>query len=275
MKCRRCDVNKTITNDEYELNCAMFHFLLRTIPRPILIQFSYLFNKVAPLLLKGNAVECPVCTNTFSKFLPYGYSGRAKRTNVLCPSCLSLERHRLLWLYLKNESDFFTAEHNMLHIAPEQCFYARFRGMKNLKYLTGDLVSPLADVKFDLHDIPFEDNRFDVIFCNHVLEHVQDAKRCMQELNRVLKPGGLAIMQVPIDYERATTYEDFSITDPREREIHFWQKDHMRLFGMDYAKWLTEAGFKVNPVHYADKVGAELSEKYRLQNEEILFVATK
>jgi len=253
----------------------MFHFLLRTIPRPVLIKVSYLFNKIAPLLLKGDKVQCPVCEKHYRKFLPYGYSGRAKRENVLCPNCLSLERHRLMWLYLKNETDFFTKPRKMLHIAPEQCFYQRFREMKNLDYTTGDLVSPLADVKFDLHHIPFENNTYDVILCNHVLEHVQDANQCMRELNRVLKPGGMAFMQVPIDYERSQTYEDFSITDPRQREIHFWQKDHMRLFGMDYNKWLERAGFKVNPVHYAKVVGEQNAEKYRLQKEEILFVTSK
>jgi hypothetical protein len=253
----------------------MFHFLLRTIPRPLLIRLSYLFNKVAPLLLKGDKVQCPVCEKRYSRFLPYGYSGKARRKNALCPNCLSLERHRLLWLYLKNETDFFTAPHKVLHIAPEQCFFHRFRAMKNLDYTTGDLYSPLADIKFDLHDIPFEADAFDVIFCNHVLEHVQDARRCMRELNRVLKPGGLAIMQVPIDYSRTETYEDFSITDPRQREEHFWQKDHLRLFGMDYRAWLEEAGFKVKPVKYSAVIGREKTELYRLQEEEILFVTTK
>lgn len=253
----------------------MFHFLLRTIPRPLLIRLSYLFNKVAPLLLKGDNVKCPVCEHSYSKFLPYGYSAISKRSNVLCPNCLSLERHRLIWLYLQQESDFFSKKRKMLHIAPEQCFYKRFRQMKNLDYTTGDLLSPLADVKFDLHDIPFADNTYDVIFCNHVLEHVEDDARCMRELYRVLKPGGFAILQVPIDYQRAKTYEDPSITSAEDREKHFWQKDHVRLFGLDYPQRLTAAGFRVDAVQYPEKIGKEKTAYYRIKEEEILFVGHK
>ena len=175
----------------------IYKFLLNRLPRPLLIRLSYPFKKVAPFLYKGNKVECPVCERSFSKFLSYG-SEVAHRENVLCPYDLTLERHRLMWLYLKNHSNFFTAESlSVLHIAPEQCFHKKFKQQKNLNYLTGDLVSSIADMHFDLHDIPLEDNRFDVVFCNHVMEHVDDPIQCMKELNRVMKPGGWAIMQVP------------------------------------------------------------------------------
>ena len=131
--------------------------------------------------------------------MSYG-SSVAHREGVLCPGDLTLERHRLMWLYLKDHSNFFTAKDlKVLHVAPEQCFYKKFRAQKNLDYLTGDLVSPLADIHFDLHEIPLEDNRFDVVFCNHVMEHVDNPLTCMKELFRVMKPGGWAIMQVPQD----------------------------------------------------------------------------
>ncbi|NDF60527.1 MAG: class I SAM-dependent methyltransferase, partial [Crocinitomicaceae bacterium] len=167
----------------------LYKFLLNSLPRPILIRLSYIFKIFAPLIYKGDAVECPVCDKKFKKFLSYG-SDIAHRENVLCPYDLTLERHRLMWLFLKNESDFFSSKKlEVLHIAPEQCFYSLFKKQKNLNYLTGDLVSPLADLHFDLHEIPLEENKFDVVFCNHVLEHVNDAKKCMSELYRVLKPG--------------------------------------------------------------------------------------
>lgn len=253
----------------------MFHWLLRTIPRPVLITFSLWFSKIAPLVYYGKKYEDPISGKTYRKFLPYGYSGRAKRKNVLCPGSLSLERHRLLWLYLKNKTDFFTAKHKMLHIAPEQCFYKLFRKMPNINYTTADLNSPIADVKMDLHEAPFKDNTFDVIFCNHVLEHVEDDRKCMRELYRIMNKGGWGIFQVPMDSTRQTTYEDKSIVTPEAREEHFWQKDHVRLFGLDYKNRLEEAGFTVTADDYVNTFSPELIDRYRLPAGEIIYLCRK
>jgi len=163
----------------------------------------------------------------------------------------------------------------VLHIAPEQCFHKRFKAQKNLNYLTGDLFSPLADIHFDLHSIPLEDNRFDVVFCNHVLEHVEDAHQCMSELYRVMKPGGWGIFQVPMDFSRDVTYEDASIVSPEDREKHFWQKDHVRLFGKDYPDWLRKAGFQVEEFIQQSNYSENLLDRYRLQKEEVLYIARK
>lgn len=252
----------------------LYRYLLNALPRPLLIRLSYVFRLFTPLLFRGNKVACPVCEKHFSTFLSYG-SPTTHRPNVLCPNCLSLERHRLLWLYLRDHTGFFSDRLKVLHMAPEQCFYGRFRKLDNLDYLCGDLYSPLADVKFDLHDIPFEDDRFDVILCNHVLEHVADDHQCMKELYRVLKPGGFAILQVPIDYSRAETYEDASITSPEDREKHFWQKDHLRLYGCDYADKLTAAGFSVKQEHLAEEMPSEEAERYRIQRTEIIYRGEK
>ena len=129
------------------------------------------------LLLKGNNYTDPIDCKSFKSFLPYGYG--KQRDNVLSPSTLSLERHRLLWLYLKNETNFFTASLKVLHFAPEQAFYKRFKNMQNLNYVTTDLNSPLADVKADICNLPFDENSFDVILCNHVLEHIPDDTKAM------------------------------------------------------------------------------------------------
>lgn len=253
----------------------LYKFLLNRLPRPLLIRLSYPFKLVAPLLFKGNKVECPVCGRSFSKFLSYG-SDMAHRENVLCPYDLTLERHRLIWLYLKDHSNFFFAEKlNVLHIAPEQCFHKTFKEQKNLNYLTADLESPIADMHFDLHEIPLENDRFDIIFCNHVMEHVEDAHKCMSELHRVMKPGGWGIMQVPQDFTRETTYEDPSITSPEDREKHYWQKDHVRLFGKDYPQWLEKAGFTVTEFRKEDYYSQEKIERYRLHKEEILYIVHK
>lgn len=252
----------------------IYKFLLNNVPRPILIRLSYVFRLIAPIVLRGNNVTDPIDGKSFKTFLPYGY-GNKQRPNALSPSTNSLERHRLLWLYLKNDTDFFDAPKKMLHVAPEQCFYKRFRKQKNLDYTTADIESPLADIKMDIHDIPFDDDTFDVIFCNHVLEHVKDDAQCMRELCRVLKPNGLAIMQVPQDRNRETTYEDPTITDPKERAIHFGQYDHVRWFGLDYPKKLEAARFKVTEVDYSKKIGREEAERYRLPKNETLYVCTK
>ena len=148
--------------------------------------------KVLSQLNKGNEVECPVCASQYKKFLPYG---RIARENALCPNCLALERHRLMWLYLKKQTDFFSAPLKVLHVAPEHCFIDRFEALPNLEYITADIESPLAKVKMDVHSIPFPDNSFDVIFCNHVLEHVEDDLLACSEFNRVLKPSGWGILQ--------------------------------------------------------------------------------
>ena len=136
--------------------------------------------------------------------------------------------------------------------------------MKHLDLTTADLFSPLADVKCDIQDMPFEDNTFDVIFCNHVLEHVDDDKKAMSELHRVMKPGGFGIFQVPIDYNRETTFEDPSITSEEDRVKHYWQKDHVRLFGLDYLSKLESVGFKAQRIDVANDVGSELKDRYRL-----------
>jgi SAM-dependent methyltransferase len=253
----------------------LYKFLLNKLPRPLLIRLSYLFKKIAPIVYKGNNVECPVCNRSYSKFLSYG-SSIAHRENVLCPGDLTLERHRLMWLYLKDHSDFFTNNKlNVLHIAPEQCFHKRFKQQQNLNYLTGDLVSPIADMHFDLHHIPLEENRFDVIFCNHVLEHVEDANQCMRELYRVMKPGGWGIMQVPQDFEREITFEDPKIVSEADRERYYWQKDHVRLFGKDYPKWLEKAGFKVEVFEKEKFYSSKQIERFRLQEKEILYILRK
>lgn len=251
----------------------LFKIILNTIPRPLLIRLSYFIRPVLAFFLKGNTFTDPIDGKRFKTFLPYGYGNQ--RHNVLSPSTLSLERHRLLWLYLKNETDFFTTEKKVLHFAPEQAFYKRFREMKNLDYTTTDLNSPLADVKADICNLPFKDNEFDVIFCNHVLEHIPDDTKAMLELYRVLKPNGMAILQIPQDLSRAETFEDNSVTDKKERAKIFGQYDHVRIYGRDYFDKLRSIGFKVDEVDYTSKLSGEEITTYCLAKGEIIPVCFK
>lgn len=271
----------------------LFKTILNTVPRPLLIKLSYVARPFIALYLKGKKYTDPIDGKSFRKFLPYGYG--TQRPNVLSPSTLSLERHRLLWLYLNDETNFLQPELDsgshktlrknstgtetssalkVLHMAPEQCFLKRFRKL-NHDYITADLYSPIADVKADITKLPFENESFDVIFCNHVLEHIPDDTKAMQELYRVMKTGGMGILQIPQDLNRETTFEDDSITDPKERAEIFGQYDHVRVYGRDYFDKLRSIGFTVEEVDYTKKISPELVDKYRLMKDEILPVVFK
>lgn len=251
----------------------LFKLILNTIPRPLLIRLSYVARPIIAFFLKGNTFTDPIDGKSFRTFLPYGYG--TQRNNVLSPSTLSLERHRLLWLYLKNETDFFSASKKVLHFAPEQAFYKRFRNMSNLDYVTTDLESPLADVKADICNLPFKDNEFDIILCNHVLEHIPDDTKAMQELYRILKPGGFGIFQIPQDLSRETTFEDDSITDPKERAKIFGQYDHVRVYGRDYFDKLRSIGFQVEEVDYTNTLSESDITTYCLAKGEIIPLVKK
>jgi SAM-dependent methyltransferase len=229
--------------------------------------------RVVALFYRGNLVECPVCGSRFRKFLPYGRTN--PRENALCPNCLALERHRLMWLYLQRRTDFFTAPHKLLHVAPEHCFIGRFEKLPNLDYVTADIESPLAKVKMDIHRIPFEAGTFDVAFCNHVMEHVDDDIQAMRELHRVLRPGGWAIIQSPQDVTRATTLQDPAITSPADREKYYWQDDHQRLYGRDYARRLEQAGFSVTEDRFVMELPAAEADRYALPKGEIIYLCRK
>lgn len=246
----------------------IFPFILNLIPRKFLISLSYLVKPFISYFYKGSKYQCPVCEKTFRKLMPYGYN--RVRQNALCPSCLSLERHRLMWLFLQNKTGFFNENIKLLHIAPEQCFYKRFRKMKNIEYTTADMDSPIADVRLDVQEMPFSEASFNMVFCNHVLEHVDDDAKAMREIYRVLKPGGMAILHVPIDYSREKTYEDARITAPKEREKHFLQHDHVRLYGNDYPERLKQAGFVVKDTNYFDQLNDSMRDKFRITTRELM-----
>jgi SAM-dependent methyltransferase len=248
--------------------------ILNTIPRPQLIKLSNWLRPIIALFLKGTKYTDPIDGKSYRKFLPYGY--QKIRKNVLAPGTFSLERHRLFWVYLKNETDFFSAtKKKVLHFAPEQAFYNQFKKIKKIDYTTTDLVSPLADVKADICNLPFKDNEFDYIFCNHVLEHIPDDNKAMSELFRVLAPNGIGIFQIPQDLSREFTFEDDSVTNPKERAIIFGQYDHVRVYGRDYFDKLREIGFNVAAIDYTKKLTKKEIDKYRLAQGELIPVCRK
>jgi len=249
-------------------------FLIRFVPRKYLQRVSGVGLKVLGLFYRGSAVTCPICETSYREFLPYGRIN--PRVNALCPNCLSLERHRLIWIYLKETTRFFKSRQHVLHIAPEACYIKRFEKLHGNQYITADIESPLAKVKMDIHQIPFPENTFDVVLCNHVLEHVKDDIQAMSEIKRVLKPGGFSIMQVPFfNPVPDKTFEDNTITNPREREKIFGQDDHVRKYGHDYSKRIQQAGLKAIEDGYVNNLTDEVRKKFGLVKGEIIYGGVK
>jgi len=226
-----------------------------------MIKYPYL------IIYSGNRVKCPFCKHSFRKFLPDGWKlpvakhiiGGGYRKNVICPFCRSTDRERLVYLYLK-KNNLVGRKLRLLHVAPEKNLQEFLKN--RTRYTSVDLDSPRAKVKMDITDIRYPDNTFDAVICNHVLEHVPDDKKAMQELRRVLKPGGWAIIQVPLSSKLAKTLEKPSVKSPEQRKKVYGQADHVRLYGRDYRKRLEEAGFGVSLKHISNpKFGLNEQEK--------------
>ncbi|WKN41206.1 class I SAM-dependent methyltransferase [Tunicatimonas pelagia] len=250
----------------------LIQWAIRYVPRKYLQLISQPLLRLIAFFYQGDRLFCPVDERGYRKFLPYGRI--ETRQNALCPGSLTLERHRLLWLYLQDKTDFFAKPQKLLHVAPEICFIPKFSEMPTLDYTTGDLDSPWADIKMDLHDIPFGDNTFDIVLCNHVMEHVKDDIRCASEICRVLKPNGWAIIQSPT-YNIPVTQEDTSVTDPKERERLYGQDDHVRRYGHDYGDRLRQGGFQVTEDDYVKHFTPEQIQRYALMKNEIVYFCKK
>ncbi|MDA9305569.1 class I SAM-dependent methyltransferase [Flavobacteriaceae bacterium] len=248
-------------------------WMLNLIPRPLLISMSIWFRPLIKLYFKGNQFTDPIDGSSYRKFLSYGYQNL--RENALCPGTLSLERHRLLWLYLTRKTNFLNQPLKVLHIAPEQVFYTKFKAIKDWEYTTTDLHSPLADIKADICALPFNNDQYDLIFCNHVLEHIPDDKKAMEELYRVLKKGGTLIAQVPLNEELDETFEDDIITDKKERTRIFGQYDHVRVYGKDYYTRLNTVGFESKGITFINTMSIEEIDRFGLPQKERIPVAVK
>jgi SAM-dependent methyltransferase len=222
----------------------------------------------------GHQVECPCCG---SQFRAFARAGIPSRPNAECLACGALERHRLEYLYLRNETPLFSGQnHKVLHVAPEPALRRVLASAASIRYVTADLMAHDVDVRMDVTSIPFPDGSFDFILCNHVLEHVPDDRRAMREFHRVLSPDGQAILQVPISMSRVSTFEDSTATKPRERERLFGQYNHVRRYGRDIVDRLLEVGFTVNVEEYGRRLKPELVQRHRLQlGDDYFFVCSR
>ena len=251
---------------------GVIRWTLNHIPRRFLQRVASWAVPVMGLAYRGRGRECPVCGSHYRRFMPYGYV--TSREDALCPHCLSLERHRMIWLWLKESSNLFEGYPRLLHIAPEVSLMRHFKRhyRNNKNYITADLESPLADLHFDVQNIPLGDESVDIIICNHLLEHVEDDRRAMAELYRILKRGGWGIMLVPEERGRATTFEDDTITDPEERTRIFGQYDHRRIYGRDYDERLAAVGFRVERIAYTEQLSSEQRQRYAIGTDDLIVV---
>jgi len=211
-------------------------------------------------MYRGSGVECPCCGGTFRAFMPYG--NKAVRENARCPRCFSAERQRMVLMYLRERTGVFTEAMSVLHFAPEAGLARHLCTNSKLDYITADLDGARAMEAMDITDIPRPDGTFDIVLCSHVLEHVPDDRKAMREIFRVLKPGGFAILLVPLYEDMPETYENWGVTTPEARLEHFDQVDHVRKYGMDYFDRLKETGFAVNRIDYAREVGDDVAVRF-------------
>jgi SAM-dependent methyltransferase len=241
------------------------------IPERQRIVFKHQLFKLRGLYYYGNHVNCNCCGGSFRKFLPFG---KVKRLGADCPYCHSLERNRLLLFYLQRETSFFTQKLNVLHFAPEYILEKRFRKLSNLDYLSADLNPELAMSKQDITDIQFPDNSFDMIICSHVLMHVPEEEKAINELYRVLKKGGTTLLMTKIDFKRNTTYEVTGVYAAEDRLKTYGDDEIFRVHGTDFADRVRKAGFLVEEIDYAILLGKQF-EKYGLGTGELIFKCSK
>ncbi len=243
--------------------------LKNTFPESVHNDLDALYSQITHPLYAGSDVYCPLCGGSFRKFLPH-----FEKPNVRCPKCRSYPRHRLQWLYLKKKTSFFKENMKLLHFAPERLLQKKIKKLENIDYTSADLCSRWAMVHTDITDLIFKDNLFDAFFCSHVLEHIEDDRLAMRELYRILKPDGYGLIMVPM-LDQQQTYEDPSITDPKDREEHFGQFDHFRLYGYDIEERLREAGFQVTADRWVETLPGKTIAKFGLNESEIIYIVRK
>lgn len=265
--------------------------LKKLVPFKVGVKLRGGWQKMMGFYFMGSSYYCPYCKHWFRKLLPGGQQhavitkyqiiGSGYRKNAVCPRCYSTDRDRLLYAYL-TKIGFFESKLKVLHVAPEGSLRAYIKQNSQIQYVTGDKQTDgytdyyyeRGITKLDLIQLPFEDEAFDAIICNHVLEHIIDDNQAIRELFRVLKKNGWAILQVPFSPHLTKTYENQSITQPKDREQHFGQFDHVRIYGLDYSDRLIAEGFKVSVIHLTLEEFPELS-TFAVNPQEPIFVGEK
>ncbi len=239
----------------------------------MIIRLTELILLMRALVYKGTKYICPCCGWKLRSFTRGGGSFRM-RLKGYCPRCNSKARHRRIWLYLKDKTNLFSDRLKLLHISPKFCLSRQLKKRQNLYYVAADIRDQInIRLKFDLTDAPVKANIFDSVICVHVLEHIKDDNKAIQELYRLLKPGGWAVISVPMRLDKKT-FEDPSIVTAEEREKAFGEADHYRFYGYDLQEKLESIGFSVH-LDLATGVSREIIERYGLLDDENIFFIEK
>jgi SAM-dependent methyltransferase len=244
------------------------------VPHSRRAQLRELYNRLTWRLYLGTRHQCNCCDTRLRCFRSWVDDRGIVRP--MCPRCGSLGRQRVDWLYLTDRSDLTgSMPTRLLHVAPEACFAQTLRSLPNISYLSVDYDSATAMERVDITAIPYPSASFDAVICNHVLEHVSDDLLAVRELLRVLRPGGWAMLQVPLDRGRETTFEDPGITEPRDRRTAFGQYDHVRAYGRDYAQRLASQGFEVSVEEPVKELPPETVKRFGLDVDEAIYLCRK
>jgi len=248
----------------------------RFVPEKKRIHIHLFINKMTSIFYRGNTYHCNCCNRSFRKFKPKGNT-LVQRANAECPYCGSLERIRNLLFYVENETDLLTGTYCLLHFAPEWSLLPIFKRNKNLDYITADINPNVAEYQIDIINIPFPDDSFDYIICSHVLGHVKDEKKAIEELYRVLKTDGTALLATLIDLKNPHTFETVEADTPQKRLHYYSEPDLLRLHGTDFGERLANGGFRVEAINYPFRLGKEMIQKYALGDgsRELIFKCTK
>ena len=228
---------------------------------------------VRGLLFLGKKYTCPCCGWHVRAFND-GNTFLKKRALSYCPRCNAKSRHRRIWLFLQNKTNLFTDTLSLFEVSPKVSFARRFSQISNIHYLGADIYfRPYISLKMDLTATALKAESFDAVLCVHVLEEIIEDRRAMQEIYRILKPGGWAVVSVPTDLDRPT-FEDAGITTPKERKRAFGEPDHVRVYGFDLVDRLKESGFQVD-LDLAKDIPMHTREKYGLRGDENIFFCKK
>lgn len=264
----------------------------KLIPYQIAVRLKGAKQSLESLFFIGNQYDCPFCGGKYRKFLPGGENlpffkghniiGGGRRPNMLCPRCHSTDRDRLIYCYLTSNQLLSTQHYSLLHIAPEPSLKKYFKKFPNIAYCSGDKFEKGYDgfyydketISLDLTSLSFSDNSFDIIICNHVLEHIVNEKKALNEIHRVLKPDGWAILQVPVASELAQTIENNADSDEK-RALLYGQRDHVRLYGLDYLSRLKAHGFNVEDWSPDKQFDQKQLNRYAINALEKVFIASK